>query len=162
MYVQAISFNLFFVFHIILNRNWFYNFYNYSTLSMRLWILVEFTPLWYIPCRNLEIWPRPVLKHTVRSGPDYRPIGSLVVWSGLSRAVYITSLIWDSRSGPDWGHNNNFYGKDDYILQKLSEQNFSFKGYDFLGAPDVTGPQTTYMASLAVVTPLSFKKCNYY
>ena len=36
----------------------------------------------------------------------------------------------------------------------MSKQHFFFKGYDFLGAPDVTGLQTTYMASLAVITPL--------
>ena len=41
-----------------------------------------------------------------------------------------------------------------YILQKMSKQNLLFKGYDFLGAPNIMGPQTTYMASLAVVTPL--------
>ena len=52
--------------------------------------------------------------------------------------------------------------KKKLILQKMSKQNFVFKGYDFLGAPDVTGPLTTHVASLAVFTPLAQLIIIYY
>ena len=63
------------------------------------------------PCRNHQTWPRPVMKHTARSGPtlawtvpvtarlcpeqpDLAPVGSCV-----------SSLIFDSWPGPGQGHS---------------------------------------------------------